>query len=69
MPFQHTPQSYALFTRLRAEAFAFAELARERLDGANGREVQERATALQALLSRGAGAIDARQADWLGGSA
>jgi uncharacterized membrane protein len=53
---------------LRAEAARFAELAREKLDGPNGREVQERAMALQSLLSRGIGNIDARQADWLGGS-
>lgn len=54
--------------RLRGEAARFAELARERLDGPSGREVQERAEALQNLLSRGVGAIDARQAAWLGGS-
>lgn len=54
---------------LRAETNRFAELAAEQLDGPNGREVQARATALQSLLSRGAGQIDARQADWLGGSA
>lgn len=54
---------------LRAEAARFGELARERLTGSDSREVQERATALQSLLSRGVGQIDARQADWLGGSA
>jgi uncharacterized membrane protein len=54
---------------LRAEASRFAELANEQLTGPNGREFQGRATALQRLLSRGVGQIDARQADWLGGSA
>jgi uncharacterized membrane protein len=54
---------------LRAETSRFAELALEQLDGPNGRAVQERATALQSLLSHGVGQIDARQADWLGGSA
>ncbi|UUR08129.1 DUF2254 domain-containing protein [Sphingomonas glaciei] len=54
---------------LRAETSRFAELAMEQLDGPNGRAVQERATALQSLLSNGVGQIDARQADWLGGSA
>jgi uncharacterized membrane protein len=54
---------------LRAEATRFAELANEQLTGANARELQERATALLRLLSRGVGQIDVRQADWLGGSA
>ena len=54
---------------LRSETTHFAELAREKLAGHNGREVQERADALQRLLSRGVGEIDSRQAGWLGGSA
>ena len=54
---------------LRAETSRFAELAAEQLDRPNGRKVQARATALQSLLARGVGQIDARQADWLGGSA
>ena len=54
---------------LRAETSRFAELAMAQLDGPNGRAVQERATALQSLLSHGVGQIDAGQADWLGGRA
>lgn len=53
---------------LRAEASRFAELASDQLDGPNGRDVQARVAALQSLLSRGVGQIDAQQADWLGGS-
>ena len=54
---------------LRTEVSRFAELAQVQLEGPNGREVQERGAALQALLARGVGQIDARQAEWLGGSA
>jgi uncharacterized membrane protein len=54
---------------LRAEAQRFAELAATRLEAANARQVAERAGALQQLLSRGVGRIDAEQANWLGGSA
>ena len=54
---------------LRAEAVRFAELARTALSGPNGRAVQDRAADLQHLMSRGAGRIDAGQAEWLGGSA
>lgn len=54
---------------LRLEAIRLDELAAAQLDGPNARAVAERSAALQQLLSRGVGRIDAQQASWLGGSA
>ncbi|WP_300975176.1 DUF2254 domain-containing protein [Sphingomonas sp. LHG3406-1] len=46
----------------------FRDQAAASLEGPNSLEVSRRALALQALLERGAGAIDSAQIDWLGGS-
>ena len=54
---------------LQSEAALFREQAEASLDGPDAREVNERAEALQALLARGVGSIDAAQTGWLGGSA
>ena len=53
---------------LRQEAALFREQAAASLDGPDARQVDQRAEALQALLARGAGGIDAAQTEWLGGS-
>ena len=54
---------------LRKEAALFREQADASLDGPDARQVSERAQALQDLLARGVGWVDAAQAEWLGGSA
>ena len=54
---------------LQNEAALFREQAEASLDGPDAREVCERAKALQALLARGVGGIDAAHTGWLGGSA
>ena len=54
---------------IRREAALFREQAEAALDGPDARQVDERAQALQALLARGVGGIDAAQTEWLGGTA
>ena len=54
---------------LRTESTRFLEAASAALDGPDYRAVEEQGSALQALLARGLGGIDAAKMDWLGGSA
>ena len=54
---------------LAAEAERLAGMAEDALNGAARARVLERASELGALLAAGPGAIDERQAEWLGGTA
>jgi uncharacterized membrane protein len=54
---------------LRTESTRFLEAASAALDGPDHLAVEERGSALQALLARGVRGIDAAQMGWLGGKA